>query len=297
MVQSRPRAVIEALRARIRAMEAAAPTRRDVLPFGVEDLDAALPEGGLALGALHEVAGGGAGALDGAAAVLFTAGVVARTQGLVLWRLTRPDLFAPALGQAGLDPDRILYAEAADDKTVLACFEEGRRHGGLRAVVAEVARLSPTAPRRLQLAAETSGAIGIAVRRWRRQTDAADFGQPTAAVTRWRISALPAAPLPASGRRPGRAAGRPLARSAAPAVGAAAPPLRRSSRSPGAAAPRSHPPTGAMPRSADRRSRPPSRRWRRPASAMRDDGRGHARRRAFRPSRRTPECRLLSDVG
>jgi hypothetical protein len=34
-----------------------------------------LPEGGLALGALHEVAGGGNGAVDGAAAALFTAGI------------------------------------------------------------------------------------------------------------------------------------------------------------------------------------------------------------------------------
>ena len=56
-----------------------------------------------------------------------------------------------------------------------------------------------TASRRLQLAAETSGAIGIAIRRWRRQTEAADFGQPTASVTRWRVSALPSTPLPVPG--------------------------------------------------------------------------------------------------
>ena len=65
--------------------------------------------------------------------------------------------------------------------------------------MAEVARLSMTASRRLQLAAETSGAIGIAIRRRRRQTEAADFGQPTAAVTRWRVTALPSAPLPVPG--------------------------------------------------------------------------------------------------
>lgn len=38
---------------------------------------------------------------------------------------------------------------------------------------------------------------GIAIRRWRRQTDAADFGQPTASVTRW--------PDGQPGRRPLRA--------------------------------------------------------------------------------------------
>jgi protein ImuA len=73
------------------------------------------------------------------------------------------------------------------------------RHVGLSAVIAEVARLSMTASRRLQLAAEGSGAIGIAIRRWRRQAEAADFGQPTAAVTRWRLSALPSTPLPVPG--------------------------------------------------------------------------------------------------
>jgi protein ImuA len=53
-----------------------------------------------------------------------------------------------------------------------------------------------TASRRLQLAAESSGVMGIALRRWRRQTEAADFGQPTAAMTRWRVSVLPSSPLP-----------------------------------------------------------------------------------------------------
>ena len=103
--------------------------------------------------------------------------------------------------------DRVIYVEAGDDKTVLACFEEGLRHGGLGAVVAEVAKLSMTTSRRLQLAAEGSGTIGIALRRWRRQTEAADFGQPTAAMSRWRVSVLPSAPLPVAGDRPGAMAG------------------------------------------------------------------------------------------
>ena len=50
-------------------------------------MDAALPAGGLRLGALHEVAGGGPSAVHGAAAVLFVAGVLARLPGPVLWCL------------------------------------------------------------------------------------------------------------------------------------------------------------------------------------------------------------------
>ena len=51
-----------------------------VLPFGVAEVDAWLPEGGLALGALHEVAGGGADGVMAAAATLFVAGVLARLE-------------------------------------------------------------------------------------------------------------------------------------------------------------------------------------------------------------------------
>lgn len=192
-------AAIDGLRAQIEKIEAGAKRVKEVLPFGLAKVDSRLPGGGLALGALHEVSGGGNGALDGAAAALFAAGIAARVKGKTLWCLTRPDLFAPALAQAGLGPDRVIYVEAGDEKSVLACFEEGLRHGGLGSVVAEVSQLSMTASRRLQLAAEGSGTIALALRRWRRQVDASDFGQPTAASTRWCISVLPSRPLPVPG--------------------------------------------------------------------------------------------------
>ena len=195
----RPEPAIESLRAQIEKIEGRGRRVKSVLPFGIAEIDSRLPSGGLTLGALHEIAGGGNGAVDGAAAALFAAGIAARTRGKVLWVITRPDLFAPALAQAGLSPDRVIYVEAGNDKTVLACVEEGLRHGGLGAVVGEVARLDMTASRRLQLCAEGSGTIGIALRRWRRQTEASDFGQPTAAATRWRVSVIPSATLAVPG--------------------------------------------------------------------------------------------------
>ena len=194
-----PLPAIESLRAKIRLIEAGEKRASGVLPFGVPEIDRRLPGGGLATGALHEVAGGSNGAVHAAAAALFAAGIAARSGGPVLWCVARQDLFAPALAQAGLPPDRIVYAEAGNEEAVLACFEEGLRHNGLGAVVAELSRLSLTNSRRLQLAAESSGTIGIAVRRWRRQADAVDFGQATASVTRWRITALPQSPSPVPG--------------------------------------------------------------------------------------------------
>ena len=197
---SRPSADLAVLKARLRALEHDGRAAAGVAPFGVPALDAALPAGGLALGALHEVAGGGAGAADGAAAALFAAGVVARRPGPVLWCVTRADLFAPALCQAGLSPDRVIYVEASDERSLMACFEEGLRQGrGLAGVVAETTRLGLAASRRIQLAAEASGGLGLAVRRWRRPADAAAFGEPTAAATRWRVTAAPSSPLPTPG--------------------------------------------------------------------------------------------------
>src|ERR1700739_1321505 len=115
--------VLAAVRERIRRLEGGASRPRTVLPFGIKAIDQHLPEGGLALGALHEVAGGGNGAIDGAASALFTAGLAPRTQAQVLCCAPRQDLFAPPTAQAGLLPDRVLYLEAGDEPSVLACFE------------------------------------------------------------------------------------------------------------------------------------------------------------------------------
>ena len=89
MSTSTPLPVLEALRERIQRLEGGGPRRKAVLPFGIKAIDQHLPEVGLALGALHEVAGGGNGAIDGAAAALFAAGIAARTRGRVLWCVTR----------------------------------------------------------------------------------------------------------------------------------------------------------------------------------------------------------------
>jgi protein ImuA len=191
--------VLDELRDRIARIEQAGRPQRPVVPFGIAAIDARLPRGGLVLGALHEIGGGGLGAIHAAAAALFVAGALARIDGSVLWCLRTRDLFAPALAGAGLHPDRVIFAEGGDERTVLLCLEEGLRHAGLAGVVGEVARLSMIASRRLQLAAEASGVTAFAIRRWRTVQETREFGQPTAAMTRWRITALPSAPLPVPG--------------------------------------------------------------------------------------------------
>jgi protein ImuA len=134
--------VLDELRNRIARIEQAGRPTRRVVPFGIAVIDDRLPQGGLVLGALHEIAGGGLGAVHAAAAALFVAGVLVRIDDSVLWCLRACDLFAPARAGAGLHPDRVIFAEAGDERTLLLCVEEGLRLAG---VVGEIARLSMTA--------------------------------------------------------------------------------------------------------------------------------------------------------
>src|SRR5579863_769690 len=132
-----------ALRDRIRHIER--PARHGALPFGIAALDCALPGGGLALGAVHEVLGAGGDEEDGVAAAGFAAGILARLgAGPVLWCLRRPDLYGPGLLAHGLDPARLVLVTASRDEEILWALEEGLRTGltsGFAAVVGEVGRL------------------------------------------------------------------------------------------------------------------------------------------------------------
>ena len=139
---------------------------------------------------------------DDAAATLFLAAAAARfaraagEQGQVLWALSRRDLFAPGLAQAGLTPDRLIYAECRNDEEVLAVMEEGVRHGSLAAVIGEVGRAEMAATRRLQLAAEEGGTAGLAAPPLARSRRPIRWPRPLRAITRWRIGCAPSSPLP-----------------------------------------------------------------------------------------------------
>jgi protein ImuA len=196
------------LQDRIRRIERDGAQRHGVLPFGVAAIDAVLPGGGLALGALHEILGSGPDEEDGAAAAGFAAGIAGQLGGgLILWCLKRGDLYGPGLAAHGLDPARIAMVRAARDDDILWALEEGLRTaqapggvrgaipGGVAAVIGEVGRLPMVAGRRLQLAADRSGAVALLLRRWRTGEEAAgERARPSAAVTRWRVAPLPSAP-------------------------------------------------------------------------------------------------------
>jgi protein ImuA len=185
---------LAALRRRLEAMERTGRQGQAVLPFALPAIDQALPGKGLALAALHEVAGAGPEEEDGAVAAAFLAGILARLKpGLpVLWCLAEGDLYGPGLAALGLDTGRLILAQAQHPRDVLWAMEEGLRSPALAAVVGELEAFSLPASRRLLLAAEVSGVTGFALRRWRDgERAAAQRLAPNAAQTRWRIKALP----------------------------------------------------------------------------------------------------------
>ena len=143
-------------------------------------IDDALPGGaGLPCAALHEIlaAGAGAGAAAGFAALL-----LARSGGTVFWIARAPDAWPPGLARFGLPPSRLVLVQVEAESDALWTAEEVLRCAAVSGVVLADAVPDATASRRLQLAAETGGGIGLLLR------DAAGAGSSTLATTRWRVS-------------------------------------------------------------------------------------------------------------
>lgn len=162
------------------------------LPFGVPDLDRRLPQGGLALGALHEVAP--QSPADRPAAFGFMAALLSRLPPdgpllLVLSRRGRADQGRPhghGLNRLGLAPDRVLLAEAGSEADALWAIEEALRSGVPAAVAGLIGSgIDLKTSQRLQLATAEKGVPLILLR-------PAEGEGANAAVTRWRIGAAPA---------------------------------------------------------------------------------------------------------
>jgi protein ImuA len=185
-------ALLEKLRARLARLDRH-PTERPILPLGLAAVDRVLPGGGLARGCLHELCG----APDRAAAAGFAAALLGRlaVDGHALWIGPRDDLYAPGLAAQGLPPERLIVVRAGARDARLWALEEALRSPGLTAVLAEVDRLTLTQSRRLQLAAEAKGVTAFLLRPLAAcdAPTAAPTAAPSAAMTRWRITPLPAA--------------------------------------------------------------------------------------------------------
>jgi protein ImuA len=194
-----------ALKERLSGYEPAAPPAR--FGLGVERLDTILG-GGLAQGRLHEL--WPAETADGASTAGFALMLALRASGKdgpIIWiaeekgERRRGPLYPPGLAELGVDPARILFVRAPDEKALLRAAGDVVRSPAAGTAVIEPAgtasALDLTASRRLTLFAERSGTTAILLR-------CADPQAPSAAITRWRVASAPSAALEADA--PGRPA-------------------------------------------------------------------------------------------
>jgi len=162
--------------------------RPGIFTFGLPAIDGYLPQGGLSLGALHDIVPETPG--DMAAAFGFIIALICRLGG------TRPVLIATApqgvspgqihghgLNMIGLDPTRVILVEAEDEIQVHWVIEEALKSGVPAAIAAMTAREPDLrTSRRFHLAAEKAGLPLLLLR-----PDAKR--RSSAAITRWRIGA------------------------------------------------------------------------------------------------------------
>jgi protein ImuA len=189
--------------------------RPDRVALGHADVDVAL-QGGLAMGAMHEVFAEGR---QSGAATGFIAGLAGRAAARRPWVWVRQDfteiesgaLSMGGLAELGLDPRLLVTVRAADVDTALRTAADALACDAVGVVVLEVwgeaRQLDLVASRKLTLAAQTSGVTGLLLR-------VAAEPLPSAAETRWIVRAAhsppatpfgPAALMPAGALMPAAA--------------------------------------------------------------------------------------------
>jgi protein ImuA len=177
---------LAALRARIRALEGRpGELERPPVRLGPA-VDPLLPGDGLCRPALHELAG--------PAATLFALAIAKAAldrPGLFLWCLDEATVAArgipwpPGLAARGLDPGRLVLVRTPDARATAWAMEEALSNPAVAVVVGELARADLGLGRRLQLASERGGGLGLLLRPGPRD------GEPSAARSRWWVTPLP----------------------------------------------------------------------------------------------------------
>ena len=184
--------MLDELRQRLRAMEKTTGVEAGpgLVPLGMASVDATLG-GGLARGALHEIAAVNEAHL--AAATGFTLGLAACARNL-LWIAEDMALnesgapYGPGLDFFKRAPERLVTVAVAHRRDLLWAMEEALRCRALGAVIGEVRHgaIDPVAVRRLSLAAAESGALAFLLR-------AQPSSDASTAMTRWIAGAAPSA--------------------------------------------------------------------------------------------------------
>jgi protein ImuA len=155
---------IEALRRQIARLEGARHHgARGPVVNGCGPLDRLLPERGFCRGTLVEwlAAGDGSGA---ATLALGAARAACRDGGALVVLDHHCEFYPPAAVRAGIEPHRLIVVHAADQSDNAWALDQALRCPGVAAVLAWPEQLDGRTFRRLQLAAEEGGGLGLLIR-------------------------------------------------------------------------------------------------------------------------------------
>jgi protein ImuA len=151
------------LRDRIRSLEDHAPTSRAQIDLGIPALADWLSEGGLAAGSLVELLPqeDGTGALT--LALLLSRQACGQHQILVVVD-HQGRFYPPAAARLGIDLDRLIVVHPRTPQDAALAVDQSLRAAAVGSVLCWPERLTTPAFRRLQLAAEIGGGLGLLLR-------------------------------------------------------------------------------------------------------------------------------------
>jgi protein ImuA len=187
------RGLVTALRRQVERLEKPQPLPDErLLSTGSPALDSLLPGGGLRRGSLVEYLSPSTGSGAGTLALCAAREVCAEGRALVVVDRRRT-FYPPAAIAWGFDLTSLLILQPADDAAELWAIDQALRCSGVGAVYAPCGALDVRDFRRLQLAAEAGGTLGILLRPTRIR------GQPTWADVRWEVASCRERPPRRSG--------------------------------------------------------------------------------------------------
>ena len=149
-------------------------------------IDSSFPNGVFPLASIHEFltqSGEDIAATSGFISCLLSS--LMNKGGVSVWVGSSQAIFPAALKFFNVEPDKIIFINTKKSKELLWLVEETLKCEGLAAVVGEVAEVTFTESRRLQLAVEQSRVTGFLIRNNSRNINA------NACTARWKISPGP----------------------------------------------------------------------------------------------------------
>lgn len=190
-----PPEIVQSLREQLRGIKAqnGKASQRAPISSGCAALDHLLPGRGLVSGQLIEWLAESHGSGAGTLAMVLAQQACCRDGGALVVADRARHFYPPAAAAWGINLKQLIVIQARNEKDELWALDQAFRCPGVTAIWAPLERLDPRAFRRLQLAAEDGGAVGLLLR------PAGVRGQPSWSDAQLLVQSLPSLSRPKDG--------------------------------------------------------------------------------------------------